>query len=64
MYNGIGGGFYSSDAKYSLEVPRYTWQLQMTPGMYYAFQEHEVPNAFHRFMQRLCFGFIWKRIEK
>jgi hypothetical protein len=40
------------------------WECRMTPGPYGLVLnpcEGGVPNAFHRFMQRVCFGFRWQK---
>lgn len=36
---------------------------EMHPGTHWMVQEGKQPNAFHRFMQRICFGFKWSRID-
>lgn len=43
------------------------WKCQMTPGYDGLALRHvpedRIPNAFHRFMQRVCFGFRWEKQE-
>lgn len=45
--------------QYSVQLPKKVKgilvfdNVQLHLGVY--------PNAFHRWMQRLCFGFIWKK---
>ena len=41
---------------------RSDWQCYLTggpDGLVLVPNEGNVPNAFHRFMQRVCFGFRW-----
>jgi hypothetical protein len=47
----------------TLTVPKYTWKCQLMEGTYWRVEEGKQPNAFHRFMQRVCFGFKWSRID-
>ncbi len=38
------------------------WQMTIVPGyVYRPSKANGVPNAFHRFMQRVFFGFKWER---
>lgn len=46
-----------------INPPKYTWKCELHPGTYWHVQEGKQPNAFHRFMQRLCFGVKWSRID-
>jgi len=54
----ISGGGYKI---YS--PPKASWQCQLTPDHVYLVVEGNQPNAFHRFMQRICFGLKWSRID-
>lgn len=47
----------------ALTGPKYTWKCQLVPKVFWHVEEGKQPNAFHRFMQRLCFGFKWSRID-
>lgn len=43
-----------------------TWKCEFTGdpmGLVLMCPETWAPNAFHRAMQRLCFGFKWSRIK-
>jgi len=43
--------------------PRPKWALQFVKDpMGVTFNLPKAPNAFHRWMQRVCFGFVWKKI--
>jgi len=46
-----------------VEEPKYAWRCELTPEFYWYREEGEQPNAFHRLMQRLFFGFKWERVE-
>ena len=43
--------------------PKYTWKCELHPSTHWHVEEGKQPNAFHRFMQRICFGFKWSRID-
>jgi hypothetical protein len=45
-------------------IPKYTWKCQLMEGTYWHVEEGKQPNVFHRFMQSLCFGFKWSRIDE
>lgn len=47
----------------TLMGPKYTWKCELHPSTYWHVQEGKQPNAFHRFMQRLCFGVKWTRVN-
>lgn len=53
------GWFY---AEYDPPKPS-GWRVWYLPGCFYQPLEGEVPNRFHRFMQRVCFGFKWERVK-
>jgi hypothetical protein len=40
------------------------WEALLTPGGCVTFRPPvgNVPNWFHRQMQRLCFGIVWRRV--
>ena len=43
------------------------WRCRLTPGPHGLIlqpTEDNVPNAFHRWMQRICFGFCWEQIDQ
>jgi hypothetical protein len=44
--------------------PYYAWRCHLIPGVVYQLAEGKQPNAFHRLMQRLCFGVRWERIKE
>jgi len=52
----IGTPFYQN--------PPAKWEMTLTEDGYLKFMLPEGPNAFHRFMQKLCLGISWKRIHK
>lgn len=56
------GGYASF---YSIPEPS-GWVADLTPGgsVQYRAPKGNVPNAFHRFMQRLCFGIHWYRASE
>lgn len=45
------------------QEPEYTWRCELTPKVHWYREEGEQPNAFHRMMQRIVFGFKWERIS-
>jgi hypothetical protein len=47
-----------------IEKPNYVWSCEVMPKVYWRREEGQQPNAFHRLMQRLVFGFKWERIEE
>jgi hypothetical protein len=54
----------AGESKYELiKPPEPSWQCQLTQGLVYFVVEGNQPNAFHRFMQRICFGLKWSRID-
>lgn len=46
-----------------IKIPKYTWRCQLHPGTYWSVEDHRVPNRFHRWMQKLCFGVVWEKID-
>lgn len=48
---------------YRIRDTKYTWKCELHPSTYFHVSEGKQPNAFHRFMQRLCFGVKWSRID-
>lgn len=38
------------------------WQCRLNPHTVYRPRKGDEPNAFHRFMQWLCFGVRWERV--
>lgn len=55
---------YISPTMYSIfKPPTYTWRCQLHPGTYWNVEDHRVPNRFHRWMQKLCFGVVWEKID-
>lgn len=51
-------------ASASILLPKYAWKCQLHSNTYWYVHEGKQPNAFHRFMQRLCFGVKWSRINE
>lgn len=47
----------------SIIGPKYAWKCELHPNTYWHVEEGKQPNAFHRFMQRLCFGVKWSRVD-
>ena len=47
-----------------IEPPVYTWQCELMPHVRWMREEGNQPNAFHRLMQYLMFGFKWERIKE
>ena len=45
-----------------ISQPKMAWKCELHPTTYWHCEEGKQPNAFHRFMQRLCFGVKWSRI--
>lgn len=40
------------------------WRMTITDGLQYIPDDkRRIPNRFHRFMQRLFFGFKWERVK-
>lgn len=42
-----------------IEMPKYTWEAVICN---YHYPVVTPPNRFHRFMQRLCFGIVWRKL--
>ena len=45
------------------QPPPAKWVLTPVPGGYLKFHMPHAPNAFHRWMQRICIGFRWERVK-
>lgn len=43
--------------------PDCKWRVEVMKDVYWMREEGEQPNAFHRFMQRIFFGFKWEKIK-
>lgn len=43
--------------------PKDAWRCYLAPHFCINVPEGKQPNRFHRWMQRLCFGFRWERIK-
>ena len=37
----------------------YEWEMRFCAGNNVVWCHHNAPNRFHRFMQRIFFGFVW-----
>lgn len=48
---------------YIAKEPEFAWKCELISEIILSVEEGKQPNAFHRFMQRLVFGFKWSRIE-
>ena len=48
----------------ALTFPKMAWKCELHPNTFWHVEEGKQPNAFHRFMQRLCFGVKWSRVEE
>lgn len=45
----------------TIKIPRVTHRLKCSDGLIINFNEDQkIPNAFHRFMQNVAFGFEWE----
>lgn len=44
-----------------ITVPRPPWRCEIH-GLTFLCEEGKQPNAFHRFMLRLCFGIRWEYV--
>ena len=43
--------------------PEYIWECRINSGFVLQFTElMPVPNRFHRWMQKILFGFIWRKL--
>ena len=51
------------DGMYILQPPRPAWTCELHPGTFWHVEEGKQPNRFHRWMQKICFGFKWTEIE-
>jgi len=47
---------------YVISTPIYSWRCELAPNVVWSVEEGKQPNAFHRWMQKLCFGFKWSKI--
>ena len=45
-------------------TPNYSWKCELAPNVVWSVEEGKQPNAFHRWMQELCFGFKWSKIDE
>lgn len=43
--------------------PKMAWKCELHTNTFWHVEEDKQPNAFHRFMQRLCFGVKWTRVD-
>ncbi len=51
-----------SDNTYNLmEMPVYEWNYSFAEGYKYGVEKGKEPNAFYRWMQRMCLGIIWTK---
>lgn len=48
---------------YILQYPKMDWKCELHPNTHWHCEEGKQPNAFHRFMQRLCFGVKWTKVN-
>jgi hypothetical protein len=46
-----------------ISQPKMSWKCELHPNTYWHCEEGKQPNSFHRFMQKLCFGVKWSRID-
>lgn len=54
---------FSQNEQVTVRMPQLCdWQAKIN-GLTYRPYKHQEPNAFHRLMQRLCFGVKWERIK-
>ena len=44
--------------------PNYSWKCELAFNLVLSVEEGKQPNAFHRWMQELCFGFKWSKIDE
>jgi hypothetical protein len=44
------------------QEPKYAWRCELMQKVYWEREEGQQPNAFHRLMQRLVFGFKWEKV--
>ncbi len=49
-----------SEEDYTIILPKIIAKMEVGG---FTYQTTWIPNRFHRFMQRLCFGFKWSRIK-
>ena len=42
--------------------PKPTWQYSLDPNFSVLYNVPNAPNAFHRWMQKLCFGIVWRKL--
>lgn len=55
---------YSIGPEWSvLRPPKYSYHLHITPSFIINIVEGREPNWFHRWMQKICFGFRWEKID-
>ncbi len=46
-----------------IELPEPTWEFSFESTWRVRWQTTAAPNAFHRFMQRVLLGIVWRRIQ-
>lgn len=55
---------YNLFGKYTIIAPpKMAWKCELHKNTFWHCEEGKQPNAFHRFMQRLCFGIKWSRVD-
>jgi len=42
---------------------KYVWRVELAPKVIWYREEGQQPNALHRMMQRLFFGFKWEKLD-
>lgn len=62
-YNSIKLTSEDSGRAYHIYAPKMSWKCEIHPSTFWYCEEGRQPNAFHRFMQRLCFGIKWSKID-
>lgn len=62
--NNHGSSFNTLKVSTVSSPPRYRWSLILVKDAYPKFNFLKAPNRFHRFMQRIAFGFHWSRIDQ
>jgi hypothetical protein len=50
-------------SEYNFEQLKKQWKVQLNSRFAIYFQDGSQPCAFHRWMQRMLFGFKWERME-
>jgi len=56
--------YLKADPNRTISWLRPKWEVEIIPDGGFVIQSYADPCAFHRWMQRICFGIKWRRIKQ